>query len=235
MESSQENFEGELFADILEQIQKFRDDPNSFLDKVESLKKKTKKIGEYKTFINTLQKMNPLIPDKELYKIAEEEMKKLSEDSEYQNYQIGEEFQNDISEDFVQNEVALIAIEEIENIDEIIQKIIINDSDKEKKGRAILTNNEYTHIGICKSEEASIILIFAKKEMKQKEEEEPNEEQIQEEKTKDEVEKKEEEEPVVLTEEENKIINQIKEFRENPSSFLDKKDSFKAKKKKTRI
>ena len=39
MESSQENFKGELFADILEQIQKFRDDPNSFLDKVEFLKK----------------------------------------------------------------------------------------------------------------------------------------------------------------------------------------------------
>ena len=226
MESSQENFKGEIFADILEQIQKFRDDPNSFLDKVEFLKKK-KKIEEYKTFINTLQKMNPLIPDKELYKIAEEEMKKLSEDSDYQKYQIGTEFQNDISKDFVQNEVALIAIEEIEKIEEIIQKLIVNDLDKEKKGRAILTNNEYTHIGICKSEEeASIILIFAKKEMKQKEREESNAEHVQEEKT------KEEEVLVVLTEEENKIINQIKEFRENPKSFLDKKVYFKSNKKK---
>jgi len=38
-----------------------------------------------------------------------------------------------------------------------------------------------------------------------------------------------------LTEEENMIIEQYKEFRENPKSFLEKKDSIKINKKRKKI
>ena len=230
----------------MKQIKQFREDPKSFLGKLTFIKAK-KKIKDYVDFINSLNKMPPLVPDKDLFELAKNEMEKFNEDSDsnYKRYQIGEEFQNNLSSDFVKNEVALIALETLENVEEIIQRIIINDSDEDKKGRVILTNTEYTHIGFSKSEENSIILVFAKKEVKKEE----TKEQTTEEKKEDEennISKQgdgegtkeandanlEEEMPVELTEEEKSIMQLIKSFRENPKSFADKKGPIKAKKKK---
>ena len=168
MEISKADSEDESFVEIVNQIKQFREDPKSFLDKV-GFTKKAKKIKEYKEYINTLEQMPELILDKDLCKIAEEESKKLSEDENYNKYQIGEEFQNiNIGPNFAKNEVALLALEQIEENDKIIQSIIINDLDEEKKGRIILTNKDYTHFGVYKSEEDSIILIFSKKMKKKK-------------------------------------------------------------------
>ena len=198
MESNNTDIENE----IMKLIQQFREVPKSFLDKKETPTNKKKK-KEYEDFINSLEKMPKLELDKNLCKLAEEELKKLSEDCDnYNKYQVGEEFEANINDEFVKNEVALIAIEEIENIEYLILKIIINQFDKDKKGRKILSNKSYTHIGFSKSdEEHSIILIFARKK-----------EMIDNEGRKDEIK---------LTEEENNIFNQIKIFRNNPKSLLD--------------
>ena len=45
-----------------------------------------------------------LIVEKELYKIAEEEMKKFTENSEYNKYQVGEEI--NLNQDFTKNDVS---------------------------------------------------------------------------------------------------------------------------------
>ncbi len=45
-----------------------------------------------------------LILEKELYKIAEEEMKKFTENSEYNKYQVGEEI--NLNQDFTKNDVS---------------------------------------------------------------------------------------------------------------------------------
>ena len=109
-----------------------------------------------------------------------------------------------------------------------------------KKGRKILTNKEYTHIGFFKSEENSIIFIFAKKETNIKTNEDSKQEikdNKDSEQTKGIEETKEKdskgETEFELNEEEKIIIKQINDFRENPKSFIDKKGNIKAKKKKT--
>ena len=234
---SQTDSKKDSSIDIINQINQFREKPQSYLNK-DQFPENSEKKKEYKEFINKLTAMPPLVLDKELCKIAEEEMKKFSGNSEYNKYQIGEEFQSSLSKDFTKNEVALIAIEGVGKIEYIIQTIIFNDSDTEKKGRNIFNNIKYTHIGLFKSEEDSIILIFAKKEIKEKAKEEKNLEETiidnknQNEKIEETGETKEEEIAMKLTEEQNMIMEQIKEFRENPKSFLEKKNAIKVKKKR---
>ena len=199
---------------IIKIIQQFREAPKSYIEGKEVPKNK-KKRKEYEDYINSLEKMPELILDKNLCKIAAEELKKLSEDPEnYNKIQIGEEFQININDEFIKNEMALIAIEEIDNNDKLIIKIIINESDKDKKGRTILSNKSYTHFGFSKSDEDSIILIFGKKREKI-----------------DDI-NNEEEKEIELTEEENNIWNEIKIFRNNPKLLLNKKKLIKNEKKR---
>ena len=105
-------------------------------------KVKKKKIKEYEEFLNSLEKMPGLKPDKELCDLAKEELKKFSEDGDYNKYQIGEECKFKLSDKFSQNDISLIALDEIKNIDEIIPKIIINEVDENKKGRQSLINTK---------------------------------------------------------------------------------------------
>ena len=211
MDDSNQEFEKE----IIKIIQQFRENPKSILEQKELIKNK-KKQKEFEDYINSLEKMPELIFDKTLCKIAKEELKKLSEDpEEYNKYQIGEEFQANISSEFTRNEIALIAMEEFNNVEKLLYNIIHNQLDKDKKGRIILSNKSYTHFGFSKSEEESIILIFAKKEEKINN-----------------VNNNKEEEQIQLSEDENKIINQIKSFRNNPKSLLEQTELIKNKKRR---
>ena len=147
--------------------------------------------------------------------IAKEELKKLSEDENYNKYQIGEEFKSKLSDKFSQKDTSLIAIEDLNKLEEIVPKIIINEGDSDKKGRNILINKEYDYIGISQSVsegDISIILIFSK--IKEKFENIESKELYN----------------FSLSKEENSIFEQIKEFRNNPKQFLDKKDFVKKKK-----
>jgi len=108
---------------------------------------------------------------------------------------------------FQKKDNALIAITELENIEELIPKIIINDADVDKKGRNALINPEYTHIGISETEvdeEIYIILIFSKLIKK----EEENKITIEEEAS-----------SCSLSDKETFIYEQIKQFKENPKKF----------------
>ena len=196
----------DLEQEIFSQINKFRNDPSTFIEKSSKIRQK-KYLNDYKKFLNSLDKGENLKLDNELMYIAKEESKKFSEDTEYNKYQIGEEFYIKLSQKFSQKESALIAIDNLDNIEDIIPKIIVNDSDKEKKGRKILANSEYTHIGIGyyiseeneEAEEISYVLIFSKLNK--------IENIIQ------------ENSDNLLSKEENDIFEQIAKFREDPSKF----------------
>ena len=199
----------ELEQKILSQINKFRKDPKSFLDK--SDKTSQKSLKDYKTFLNSLNKSSELTLNEELSNIAKKEAKIFFEDPGYNKYQIGEEFQPKLSENFSKKESALIALDELNYIEDLIPTIIMNLIDKEKKGRKILSNSEYTCLGIgCfifeeseEKEEASYVLIFSKEQSKE--------------------DKIKEETVNLLSKEENDIYEQIKKFRETPMKFNLKK------------
>ena len=58
---------------IFEQIKEFRENPKKFTDKKELVKNKKRK--EYEEYLNQLEKLPELKPDKELCDIAKEELK----------------------------------------------------------------------------------------------------------------------------------------------------------------
>ena len=142
--------------------------------------------------------MEELKLDQKLIEIAREEIKILSDDIDnYEKFQINEEFKPKLSNEYDKKNIALIAIGEIDNIEILLYKIINNESDKDKKGRLILSNKSYTHIGISKfDEEESVILIFAKKREKI-----------------DNVNNEKDENQYELNEDESNILNQIQLFR----------------------
>ena len=148
---------------ILDIINDFRDNPKKFLDKKDFIRKKQK--HDYVSFINILDKMPELEPDQELSKLANEEAINFSEDMEYNKYQTGNDFKLKLDKKFSQKESCLIALDDINKIELLIPKIIINNSDQNKKGRIIITNKEYTHIGLSQIETEYgifIVLIFSK-------------------------------------------------------------------------
>ena len=69
--------------------------------------------------------------------------------------------------------IGLIALEDIKKIEEIIPKIIINEEDKDKKGRQILTDPIYSFIGISqlKTEEGIILILILGKHKTENEKE----------------------------------------------------------------
>ena len=144
---------------VLNIINNFRKDPKGFI------KNKNFRIQKiYENFSHNLEIMNELQIDKELINIANEEVIIFADDPDYQKYQIGEELNFELSERFVKEDSALIALEGV-NKENLITKIISNYEDKEKKGRDIFTNNKYTHIGFSILEDDDygnfIVIIFS--------------------------------------------------------------------------
>ena len=210
MDNNESDFENK----IINLFQKFRENPKYILEQKKYIKNK-KKRKEFEDYINSLEKIPELIFDKNLCKIAEEELANL-ENYEYNYLQIGEEFQAYLGEEYIPKEGALIVLEDLYDIDELFLKIIINSSDKDKKGRAIITNKSYTHFGFSKYYKGDevIIFVFAKKRKIYCISNKPEENQIK------------------LSKDEKNLLNQIKIFRKNPKSLLDEKYRIKNKKKR---
>ena len=147
--------------DIIEEIKNFRENPKNFIENKRFLGARIQK--DYTNFINSLEKMGELIIDDDLNDIAKNEILKFKDDENYPCIRVGKELSEiNFKENIDKDSVSLIAIEEFQDINSLIPKIISNPSDKDKKGRLILTDQTNTHIGLCLDEEF-IILIFAKK------------------------------------------------------------------------
>ena len=191
---------------ILSEINNFRNNPNLFLER-KNMIKIPKYKEEYEKYISSLNKINKLKFDYKLCAITDDEINKFMEDENYENYQIGEELNIKFNSECDKINSALIALDDIDEIEELIPKVISLEAGE--KGRNILTSSIYTHIGISyllKDDVKYILLFFSKK----------NEDKIIEEK-----------EEFKLNEEENKILEQINKFRIKPIYYLDCKDKVK--------
>ena len=149
---------------MLNSLNDFRANPKSFIDLKSKLKKKHR--AEYESFLGSLNSMPLFEIDPSLNSIAESELSKFIGDSDYEKiqrpYKMTDEGQKKKFE-----EIALVAIDDVKEKDEIIpKKIISNEGDKEKKGRSILTNEKFTHLGLGLIEEEgdiTLVLLFAQK------------------------------------------------------------------------
>ena len=148
--------------DIFNEIKKFRENPKNFIENKQFLSSRSEK-NDYTNFINSLEKMGELINDDDLNNLAKIEIEKFKNDENYPCFRIGNELSEiNFNENIDKDSVSLIAIEGFGNINSLIPKIISNPSDKDKKGRLILTDQTNIHIGSCFDQEF-LILILAKK------------------------------------------------------------------------
>ena len=145
---------------ILSEINSFRENPRSIQHQIEVLQKGIsrlrpndpflKEIDNFISSINTLPKMNPLYINKTLSQIAREEVKKyIRNESSYNPYLTGNQMKGLVPSGFLEQNAALIADCGADEAETVVPKLLLNKTDKEKKGRKILCTPEYTQIGIA--------------------------------------------------------------------------------------
>ena len=162
---------------ILTSINNFRNSPESiskqisvFKTGLSRLKKKDPFLKEIDTFLSTLSnlpKMKGLTLNNDLTKSAEKEMKVYLDDENYPTIQEGNELQGKIPNTFLQSEPAMIFNEGADDAESVLIQTLLNKTDTNKVGRAVLTDPEYTQVGICHenvNETNFIVLIFTKGE-----------------------------------------------------------------------
>ena len=148
---------------ILSEINTFRENPRSIQHQIEVLQKGIsrlrpndpflKEIDNFISSINTLPKMNPLYINKTLSQIAREEVKKyIRNESSYNPYLTGNQMKGLVPSGFLEQNAALIADCGADEAETVVPKLLLNKTDKEKKGRKILCTPEYTQIGIASRE-----------------------------------------------------------------------------------
>ena len=162
--------------DILSNVNSFRINPQSIQHQIEVLHRG---IGRFKpndpflleieAFLKTLptiQKMNPVVINKDLCNIASSEVKKYAKDEKnYNPYRIGKELEGIVPENYISEYPALIADNGADEAETIVPKLLLNRLDEKKKGRKIVCNNEYTQFGVARirhDDENYYIIIFAK-------------------------------------------------------------------------
>jgi Ca2+-binding EF-hand superfamily protein len=97
--------------------------------------------------------MNPLYTNKTLSQIAREEVKKyIRNESSYNPYLTGNQMKGVVPSGFLEQNAALIADCGADEAETVVPKLLLNKTDKEKKGRKILCTPEYTQIGIASRE-----------------------------------------------------------------------------------
>ncbi len=161
--------------ELIKEINKFRENPQSILHKIDVLKRGLARLRpndpflkEMDNLINQLKnmksmkkfEMNPI-----LSKIAKSEVKKFTLEDEYNCYKQKKELKGIVPNEYINQDAALVADEGAEEASIVVPKILLNKLDTLKIGREILTNPNYTQIGIGHEvfeEENYIVVIFAK-------------------------------------------------------------------------
>ena len=161
--------------EILSEINSFRGNPRSIQHQIEVLQKGIsrlrsndpflKEIDDFIKSINLIPKMQPLSLNKTLSQIARDELKKfIRNESKYNPYLTGAQLKGIVPAGFLEQNAALIADSGADEAETVVPKLLLNKSDKEKKGRKILCTPEYTQIGIASREsegENYYVILFA--------------------------------------------------------------------------
>ena len=165
---------------IISEINSFRENPRSIQHQIEVLQKGIsrlrandpflKEIDDFIHSINSIPKMAPLVINKTLSEIAREEVKKyIRNESSYNPYLTGAQMKGIVPSGFLEQNAALIADSGADEAETVVPKLLLNKTDKEKKGRKILCTPEYTQIGIASREsegENYYIIILANEDYK---------------------------------------------------------------------
>ena len=168
-----------LSSVILDEMNKFRQNPKSIEQILQTFKLGLSRlrardpfINEIEAFISTLEvmkKMPPLVKNEELCKAAQSQIDAFSRDEDnYLNYRVGKDLKGIIPEQYLTQECALIA-ESADLPSMLTIRVLLNKQDKFKVGRSYFTNPNYTQIGIAdikKENDIYVILIFAQFEAK---------------------------------------------------------------------
>ena len=164
---------------ILEEMNKFRQNPKSieqilhtFKLGLSRLRARDPFINEIEAFISTLEVMKPMPPlekNEVLCLSAQSQIDDYCRDEDsYPNYKVGKDLKGIIPEQYLTQECAIIA-ESADLPSMLTIKILLNKQDKFKVGRSYFTNPKYTQIGIAdvkKENDIYVILIFAQFEAK---------------------------------------------------------------------
>ena len=166
-----QKFEKEIFNSL----NAFRQNPKSIKHQIEVLGKGISRLRpndpflkEIDNFIPTLErlpKMSPLKLNPTLCQIAQTEVKKYSRnETSYKPYLIGNQLKGIVPDPFLSQNVGLIADSGADEAITVVPKLLLNKSDKDKKGRKMVCTPEYTQVGVANTEferENYYIVIFA--------------------------------------------------------------------------
>ena len=161
--------------DIISEINSFRQNPKSIQHQIEVLQKGIsrlrakdpflKEIDDFIRTIDRIPRMQPLALNRSLCQVAREEVKKYTRnESSYNPYLMGNQLKGIVPSGFLAQNAALIADSGADEAETVVPKLLLNKSDKDKKGRQILCTPEYSQIGIANREfegENYYILLFA--------------------------------------------------------------------------
>ena len=166
-----QKFEKELFSSL----NAFRQNPKSIKHQIEVLSKGISRLKpndpflkEIENFIPTLEKLPKMSQVKlnpTLCQIAQTEAKKYSRnESSYKPYLTGNQLKGIVPDQFLAQNVGLIADSGADEAITVVPKLLLNKLDKERKGRKMILTPEYTQVGIANTEferENYYIIIFA--------------------------------------------------------------------------
>jgi Ca2+-binding EF-hand superfamily protein len=145
---------------VVEEINKFRNDPKSIIKKLETFQKGLSRLRKKDPFlkdvdifieeIHKLKKMHPLAINEQLSEVAKKEVEKFSKDEDsYESLKIGEELKGIVPFYYLKENPCLIADSGADEPSDVLTKILLNKLDERKIGRNAFTNDEYTQIGIA--------------------------------------------------------------------------------------
>ena len=164
--------------DIFSHLNTFRQNPKSIQHQIEVLRKGIsrlkpndpflKEIDSFVSTIDKIQKMSPLNLNHTLSQIAREEAKKYSRnESTYNPYLSGTQLKEIVPPEYLSQNPGLIADSGADEAETVVAKLLLNRSDKDKKGRKMLCSPEYSQVGIANTEFAGenyYVIIFANKD-----------------------------------------------------------------------
>ena len=161
--------------EVIKEINKFRENPQSIKHNIEVLKRGLSRLKpndpflkEIDNFINQLKNMKSmkkLEVNPTLTKIAKSEVKKFTLDDDYNCYKQKKELKGIVPNEYINQDAALVADDGADEAENVVPKILLNKLDLLKIGREVLTNPNYTQIGIGHEifeEENYIVVILAK-------------------------------------------------------------------------
>lgn len=168
---------------LLTEINKFRADPSGITKACELVKKGIsrlnakdpflKEIDKFLSSIEDLPEMNPLTLNPTLTKIAEEQVKEYINNEKYVHLQKGSALEKILPAGFMDQNPCLIADDGADEPVNVITKVLLNKTDKNKLGRELLTNPEYTQVGLAQDvydDENFVIIILANEDVQAEEE-----------------------------------------------------------------